>query len=95
MAHIRELGQKCQRHPEKRATCEVFNDVNASLGVFCGPCGKSRLKEFEREREEWKKKEEARAAAEVALKQEWTCVPHVHYFQGAFGHCVCGKERPE
>lgn len=47
MAYLVSIKRPCQTCG-KNATCEVRNSHNASIGAFCGPCGKRRVKELER-----------------------------------------------
>jgi len=32
----------------RRATVEVFNTYNSSLGFYCGPCARHRIRDLER-----------------------------------------------
>lgn len=44
MAHLRPLNLKCfDVNCNSRATVELFNRHNSSLGQFCRNCGKARL----------------------------------------------------
>jgi hypothetical protein len=38
-AYVRDLRSKCSCG--RKASYEVFNRVNASQGVFCGPCART------------------------------------------------------
>lgn len=50
MAYLKELRVRCQYtvYCPRFATVEVFNQVNASQGLFCRTCGRRRLKELQR-----------------------------------------------
>lgn len=48
MAHLRDLGSKCQSC-NRVAVVELFNTVNASFGKFCLPCGQLAKKRLQAE----------------------------------------------
>lgn len=44
MSHLRPIPKRqCAECGWKRATVELFNDHNSSLGYFCGRCGRMKL----------------------------------------------------
>lgn len=52
-AYIKPIPKhQCQVCRWKKATVELFNSLNASLGYFCGVCGKRRLAELNKNRKE-------------------------------------------
>lgn len=55
MAYLKELIHECQNgYCRKRAVVEVFNHFNSSMGIFCRPCSKAKVREVElRERAEF------------------------------------------
>jgi hypothetical protein len=54
MAHVQILDQTCRDCPA-RATRELFNNVNASVGVFCTKHSQAALIEQTRREKEQKK----------------------------------------
>jgi hypothetical protein len=48
VAHLRELPQSRCRNCAARASVVLYNHVNAPLGTYCKQCGRSALRDQER-----------------------------------------------
>lgn len=59
MAWLRELGRQCQKECGRAAVVELLTNRNASIGVFCRPCGTRALKQRQaHEEQEYQRQQE-------------------------------------